>query len=148
VGSDGVVLPAPHPDQYLSLLQRIEDLPCQQFVSHFPIEQFNISIFPGTARFDEQRLDFQSAQPGTHFLGGELRAIIRTQVDGHATLSKQPSQDFQHIFMCEAACDLHGQIFMGVLINNVQNAEWIAVLGGVQSPLFPAPAVIDLLAFF
>ncbi len=42
--------------------QRIEDLPIQQFVSHFSIEGFNEACLPGTTSFDEQRVDADLTQ--------------------------------------------------------------------------------------
>ena len=128
---DHIVLLPPHFDHNLCLLQRIEDLPCKQLISHLPVERLNVAVFPGTAWLDEQRFDFQPAQPGTNFLGSELGAIIRTQVNRHAAFTKQLSQDFQYIFVSETACDFHGKTLAGIFIDHIQDTERIAILGMV-----------------
>jgi hypothetical protein len=38
IGSDGIVVSTPHLDQYLSLLQGIENFTSQQLISHLAIE--------------------------------------------------------------------------------------------------------------
>lgn len=141
VRPDRIVLSSPHLDHDLCLLQRIEDLSCKQLISHLPIERLNVSILPWASGFDEQRLDFKPAQPGAHFLGGELRAIIRPQVYGDASFTKQLGQHLQNILVSEAACDTHGQTFPSVFIDDVQNAEWIAILGVILHEII-APDVL------
>src|SRR5580658_2385650 len=52
---DRVVVLTPHVDQDLRFRQAVENLPIQQFIPQLPIEALNVSIFPRTARFNEQR---------------------------------------------------------------------------------------------
>ena len=44
VRPDRVVLPAPHLDQYLYLLQRVKDLQVKKLVSELPVEAFGVTI--------------------------------------------------------------------------------------------------------
>jgi hypothetical protein len=50
---DCVVVISLHLDQYLSLLDRIENLSIWQLSFHLPNKRFDIAIFPRTVRFDE-----------------------------------------------------------------------------------------------
>ena len=87
---DRVVLIPPHLNQDLSFFQSVEDFPIQQFVSHPPIERFNISVFPGAARFDEQRLDLQIGQPYNYLNNEEYtnRYLYSNGYDNDSNLKK------------------------------------------------------------
>ncbi len=43
---DRVVLPAPHLDQYLHLLERVKDLSVQKFITELPVEALGVSVLP------------------------------------------------------------------------------------------------------
>ena len=64
----GVVVSAPLLHQVLRLQTRGEDFAVQQVVAQFPVEALDVSALPGTARFDGQGADFQSAQELPHRL--------------------------------------------------------------------------------
>ena len=48
---------------HLGLLQRIEDLAIQAFISQLAVEAFTVPVLPGTARLDVQRLRAHRRQP-------------------------------------------------------------------------------------
>jgi hypothetical protein len=62
VGPDGVVVAARALDQHLGFVERREDLAVKELVSELGVEALAITILPGTARFDEQRLHANSAE--------------------------------------------------------------------------------------
>ena len=70
--ADGVVVLAPLLNENLGFFQGIEEFAIEQFITHFAIEAFDIAVLPGAARFNEQGLDRQSAQPGSNAPGGKL----------------------------------------------------------------------------
>ena len=58
----------------MRLHQRVKALPVQQLVTEPAVEALVVAIFPGTAAFDEQRLD---ADPGEQF-PRRVRRKLRT----------------------------------------------------------------------
>ena len=46
----GVVVVPPSFDNDLGLAERVEDFTVQQFIPHFPVEAFAVSVLPRTAR--------------------------------------------------------------------------------------------------
>lgn len=61
------------------------------------VEALTVSIFPGTARLDEQCLHANPAKPVTDRLGGELGSIVRPYMLGGTMLDEQVGQALQHI---------------------------------------------------
>src|SRR5690349_4171228 len=64
----GVVVAPPPLDQHLGFLQRMEDLPLQQFVAELAVEGFIVAVLPWAAALDEQRPHADPLQPGAHHL--------------------------------------------------------------------------------
>ena len=56
MGSGGVVVVAPLPNDGLGLLQAVEDLSIQKLVTQLAVEAFAVAILPGAARLDVKRL--------------------------------------------------------------------------------------------
>jgi hypothetical protein len=63
VGSEGVALPAPSFDDYLGLLEVVEDFPIDYFFPEFAIETLAVSVFPRAARFDVESSHSYSFEP-------------------------------------------------------------------------------------
>jgi len=53
--------------QYPGFLKSGEDFPVKQFIPELAVKRFNITILPGTARFDIQGLVFSASTLGTTF---------------------------------------------------------------------------------
>ena len=53
---DRVVMSSPDFDQNLGLLQRVENLSIQKFISQTGVEAFNVAVLPRTAWRDISRL--------------------------------------------------------------------------------------------
>ena len=75
-----VVMVAPAFDQYLRLLQCVEDFCVQNFISQFAVEAFVVTVLPRAARRDVERLHTDPAQPFTHSVGRALRTVVATDV--------------------------------------------------------------------
>ena len=77
----GVVVFSPFFDQDLCLLQRVEDLAVQKFISKPCIEAFAVSVLPWTAWFDVGGLSSNSCYPVSDSLSNELRAVVRANAN-------------------------------------------------------------------
>jgi len=75
VGTNLGVFPRPSFDQHLRLPKSIENLWIQKLVSPFAIERFNVSVFPGTSRLNEERFHFDLPEPLPNSVSSEFRAI-------------------------------------------------------------------------
>src|SRR5271169_5746130 len=71
-----VVVHSPLFDHHLGLLQRIEDLAIQAFISQLAVEAFTVPVLPGTARFDVQRLRAHRRQPLPQSFRNKLWPIV------------------------------------------------------------------------
>ena len=76
----GVVVPSPSLDHNLGLVERVEDLPVEQFVTQFSVEGFAVAILPGAARFDIGGLGSDGRNPFPKCRCHELWAVIGTDV--------------------------------------------------------------------
>ena len=61
----GVVVPAPGLDEDLDLPEIVEDFSRQQLVAELGVEALAVAAFPGTSRFDVERLHADALQPVT-----------------------------------------------------------------------------------
>ena len=73
---DRVVVPAPRLDHDLGLVQGVEYLSVEQFVSELTVEGFNVPVFPRAARFDVGRLAADGGNPFPKCNGNKLRPIV------------------------------------------------------------------------
>lgn len=51
-----IVVPAPAVAEHLGFQHGIKDFAVEQLVTKFPVERFDVSVFPGAAWFDEEGL--------------------------------------------------------------------------------------------
>ena len=86
---DAVVVVEPIGDEYLGFEQGGEAFAVQQFVPELAIKRFDVAVFPGTARLDEERLDLSAAQPVLHGVSTKLRTVIATEVLGRTPADEQ-----------------------------------------------------------
>ena len=78
--ADGIVVTPPALDHDLSLLQRIEDLPVQEFVAQARVEALDVTVLPWAAGGDVGRLGTNGGNPLPYGLGDELGAVVRPDV--------------------------------------------------------------------
>jgi hypothetical protein len=70
--TDRVVVNPPTFRQNLRFLECVEQLAVEKLRPHFPIERFDVAIFPGRARLDIEGLDLEHLQPAPQLPGDEL----------------------------------------------------------------------------
>jgi len=131
VRPDGVVIPAPTLDQYLRLLQRVEDLAVEHLVPELAVEALVVTVLPWAARFDEQCLHANPRQPFPHRDRGELTAIVGTDVIRWAMPGKQVCQNMQDIVMTQTARNLDHQALAGKLIDHGEQADRSTVMRAI-----------------
>ena len=64
--------------------QVIEDFHGQELVGQATVEALGVSILPGTAWVDVQRLNVHAPQPRSHSLSNELWAVVATNLLWHS----------------------------------------------------------------
>jgi len=143
VRPDGVVVPAPTLNEDPGFCQCVKDLAVEQFVPELAIEALVVAVLPWAARFDEQCLHANPRQPFPHRDGGELTAIVGTDVIRWAMPGEQIRQHMQDIVMPQAARNLDRQALAGKLIDHREHADrstiMRAVLYEVVGPDMVAP---------
>ena len=128
---DGIVVPAPALDDDLRLAQGVEDLAVEQLVAEPGIEALDIAVLPRAARLDVGGLGADRGDPLLHGLGDELRAVVGTDVAGHAAQDEQVRQDVDDVDRLEPAGDPDRQALVGELVDDVEHAELPSVVGAV-----------------
>ena len=128
VRSARVVMDPPPFDDHLSFFQRVEDLPVQTFVPQLAIERFAVSVLPRTARFNEQRLGSQCAEPLLHTIRAHLRAVITPHMFGDSVPQHRIAQGFDHVMTVEPSAHTNRQAFSCVFVDQCQQSETAAIV--------------------
>ena len=76
----GVVMGSPPFNEHLCFQQGIEQFTVEQLVAEIAVKRLNVTVFPGTARRDEQRSHFDPAKPFTDVVSSELRSIVAADI--------------------------------------------------------------------
>src|SRR3546814_6851445 len=76
VRTGAIIVFTPPTSDDAHLLQAVEDLAIEQFITQASVEAFDVAVLPGTARFDVKGGDAQPGEPFTHGIGDKFRAII------------------------------------------------------------------------
>jgi len=132
VWSDLIIFPPPDLSQHLCLLQRRENLPVEEFVPEFPVEAFDVTVLPRTARFDEQRLDSQPREPLSDDFGDELGPVIQSDVFRDAVPQHQPGQHPQNVPRALLTGNLDRQALAGELVDHRQELQGPAFAGALE----------------
>ena len=123
MGSDGVVLPPPLFGEHFRLLQRVEDLPLQDFFAQRPVEAFVVAILPRATRLDIQRLHLDPLEPLTNHLGRELRTVVGPEIGRWTMLDKELTERLQHIVRPEPSGHYDRQTLPAVFIQHRQHLQ-------------------------
>jgi len=93
----GVVMLAPLLDDELSFLERVEDLPVEQFIAEASIEALDVSVLPGWSWLDIGRPGGDGLDPLADRFGNELRAGVGSDVGRRVALDEQVGERIDHI---------------------------------------------------
>ena len=128
---DGIVVPSPGFDDCLGLVEGVEDLAIQQFVTQLAIEAFAIAILPGTAWFDVGGLGTHGRNPLSERQGNELRTIVRPDVGWDTTLDEEIAQRLDDLGGLQFPGYTDGNRFACELIDNAEHPECLSIVGAV-----------------
>ena len=84
-------------DHDLGLLQCVEDLAVEQFVTQFAVEAFAIAVLPWASRFDVSGLGTNRSNPIPESLRDKLRPVVRAYVSGNAARDEQLAECFDNV---------------------------------------------------
>ena len=117
---------------HLCLLQAVEDLAVEQFVTQARIEALDIAVLTGRPGFDERGLGSDRSNPLADSLRDELGSVVRTDVGRRATHDEQIRQNIDDIDRGELPADTDRQALAGVLVEHVQCSERTPVAGAMM----------------
>ena len=116
-------------NKYLGLLQSIENLTIEQFVSELPIETLNITVFPGTTWCNKKRLDTKPFEPLANDLCRELWSVIRTDMLRGTMLDKELGKAVQNIIRLQSPLYDNRQALPAILVYHCQNLYRPPIMG-------------------
>jgi hypothetical protein len=128
VWSLGVVILAPSFDHNLGPLEAVEDFTVEQLVSEPSVEGFTVTVFPRTARLDEQLLGPELLEPGPDDLGGHLRSIVGANMFRDAPFEHDIGEGLDHAEVVDPPYYRDGQTFTGVLVDQGHQSQCSAVM--------------------
>jgi hypothetical protein len=131
VRPERVVLNAPSFDQHLRLPECVEDLSIKDFVSELPVEALAVSVLPGAARFDEEGSYACSFKPVAYCLGGEFRAVIRSDMLRWSMFHEEIREAMEHIIGVEPSLHEDGEVLPTEFVDDRQHLEGTAIMGAV-----------------
>jgi hypothetical protein len=131
VWANGVVVSPPAPDDHLGLLERVEDLPVQEFVAQLGVEALAVPVLPGAAWLDVGRLRTYGPDPFADGLGDELGAMIGADVPGCAAQDERVRERVDGVHGLGLAAHPDRQALAGELVDDVEHPELPPVVGAV-----------------
>ena len=127
----GVVVLPPAFDDDLGFGHAVEQLAVQKLVAELGVEALAVTVLPWASRLDERRFRTDRRDPLPHRPGDELRAVVRTNMSGHAAQDEEVGQDVDDVSGLKLPVDPDGDAFPGELVDHVQHAELPPVVSAV-----------------
>ncbi len=128
---DGIVVSAPGLDDDPGFFQGVEDLAVQKFVAESGIEALDEAVLPRATGCDVCGSGSDRCNPVLNGFGHELGAVVRPYVLGHAPQDEQVRPDIDHVDGLELAVNPDRQAFMGKLVDDVEDAKLLSLMGSV-----------------
>jgi len=135
---------APLLDYDGGLLQAVEYLSVEAFISQLAVEAFAVAVFPWAARLDVKCLCSQSCKPAPHDLGRHLRAVVRPDVVGDTAFKHHVSHRVDDAEAVDPARHPDGQALAGELIDQGHQPDLAAVVGLSRNEVI-APDMVAML---
>ncbi len=133
VGSEGIgiVFHSPSFDEYLGLPEGVKDLSIKHFVSEFTVETFTVAVFPRATRFDVQGSYSRSFKPLANSLGGEFRAVIRSDVLRWTMGHEEIREAIQYVIGAQPSLHHDSQALPTEFVDDRQNFDGTAIVRAV-----------------
>lgn len=141
MGANVVVVLAPRLDDDDRFPARSEPLDAETLVAEFAVEALVGAVLPGLARIDQRRLDVLLHDPLQDRLADELGAIVGAQEGRSATLADQTAQNLNDAPGADAASHIDRQALSGVLVDDREALELLAVGTAVEDEVVSPDAI-------
>lgn len=114
-----------------SLVERVEDLSVEQLVTHSGVEALDVAVLPWATRRDVGCLRADRVDPCLNRLGDKLGAIVGADVAGHAAQDELVGEYIDDIRAVEPAVDPDRQTFVGELVDEIEHAVFLPLMGAI-----------------
>lgn len=114
------------------LLQRIEYLTVEQFITKLRVEALAVAVLPGAARFDVGGLGSDGRNPLLYGPGDELWAVVRSHIARRSPQDEEIGEHVDHRGRVELAIDADRQTLPSELVDDIEHA----ILSPVMSAIF------------
>ena len=132
---DGVVVTAPGFDDDSGLSAGAKPLHREALVAQLAVEALIRAVLPRLAGFDVRRVDLGVGDPLQDGARYELRPIVRSNDLRCAMPADQTAQHFDDPHGANGAGHIDGQALPGVLVDDRQALEFLAVGTGVEDEI-------------
>ena len=127
---NGVVFLLPDSDDAFGVVEGIELVHAEAFVTDFPVEGFHEAFFPGLSGRDEDSFCFTS--PLGNSVTDGLWPVIDAQCPRGASLDGQQAELFGEVLPGNRVVDDSAQAFPGVFVNHGENLDGFAGHGRIE----------------
>ena len=141
VGSVFVVVDAPVLDQDLGFEQVVELPAVQEFVAEPAVEAFDPRVLPRRTGIDEHRTDVVEAAPVRDASGDELRAVVEPHERGRTAGHRDRVERRDDLVRVAVPADHDRRALAGVLVDDVQQLQRVAVCSRVELEVEPSQDV-------
>lgn len=128
---EGVVFLAPLFDEYLGLPEGEKDLSIEHFVSELAVEALTVAIFPGATGFDVEGSYSCSFKPLTYSLGGEFRAVVRSDMLRWPMGHEEVREAMEHVIGVQPSLHHDGEAFSTEFVDDRQDLDGTAIVSAV-----------------
>ncbi len=129
--SEGVVFRSPPFYEYLSFLEGEKDLSIEHFVSELAVEALTVAIFPGATGFDVEGSYSCSFKPLAYSLGGEFRAVVRSDMLRWPMGHEEVREAMEHVIGAQLSLNHNGEALSTEFVYDRQNLDGAAVVRAV-----------------
>ena len=139
--SDIVVILAPVGEDDAGFAEGVEQFSVEALGAEARVEGLSVTVLPGAARVDVERLDLVVSEPVLDGLGDKLRAVVGSDVLRCSVLCDSLLQDSQNISSTDGAVGMDAMALAGKLVDEIKAAQFAAALGVVGHEV-PGPDMI------
>ena len=127
--SDRVVVLAPLLNDDGGLLQAVEDLSVEQFITQFSVEGFAVAVLPWASGCDVQRLRPELCKPAAHDLCCHFRAIVGSDVFRDALGEHHIGHGLDDAKTVDPSSHPDRKALPGELVDQRHQSEFSSVMG-------------------
>lgn len=141
MGSDGVVFLLPGCGELPCFVDGVEVVHFEEFVSESCVEGFDVSVLPGRARGDVERLHSEGLEPFRDFFGDEFTAVVRADMPGRSTFAHEVAEYVNHVSCPKRTAHVEGETLARVLVHHDETLHRATVHEPVVNEI-PRPYIV------